>query len=49
MAEPRRILLLGGTREAVELSQALAEIPGLHVITSLAGRTRNPAPLTGEV
>ena len=49
MAEARRILLLGGTREAVELSQALAEHPGVRVITSLAGRTRNPAPLPGEV
>ncbi len=49
MAEPRRILLLGGTREAVELARALANHPGLRVITSLAGRTRNPAPLPGEV
>ena len=49
MAEPRRVLLLGGTREAVELARALANHPGLRVITSLAGRTRNPAPLPGEV
>ncbi len=49
MAEARRLLLLGGTREAVELAQALADHPGLRVITSLAGRTRNPAPLPGEV
>ena len=44
------ILILGGTREAAELAkQLVATHPDARVITSLAGRTREPAPLAGEV
>jgi precorrin-6A/cobalt-precorrin-6A reductase len=43
------VLILGGTTEARELAGRLATRPGLRVVTSLAGRTRGPAPLAGEV
>jgi precorrin-6A/cobalt-precorrin-6A reductase len=43
------VLILGGTTEARELAGRLATRPGLRVVTSLAGRTREPAPLAGEV
>ena len=49
MAEPRRLLILGGTHEAAELARRLAGRPDLRVVTSLAGRTRAPAALPGEV
>lgn len=42
------ILILGGTTEAAQLTKRLAPLP-LRVITSLAGRTRDPAKLEGEV
>jgi precorrin-6A/cobalt-precorrin-6A reductase len=35
-----RVLILGGTGDAAELAARLATIPGVEVITSLAGRTR---------
>jgi precorrin-6A/cobalt-precorrin-6A reductase len=44
-----RILILGGTGEAAALARALAGRPDLAVTTSLAGRTREPLPLPGEV
>ena len=44
-----RLLLLGGTREALELAHALAAKPAIQTITSLAGRTRTPAQTPGEV
>ena len=40
---PERLLLLGGTREAVELARALARNPDVETTYSLAGRTRRPA------
>lgn len=44
------ILILGGTREAVELAARLvAAKPGARVVTSLAGRTREPAPVAGAL
>ena len=43
------VLILGGTTEARELAGRLATRPGLRVVTCLAGRTREPAPLAGEV
>lgn len=44
------ILILGGTREAAELArQLVASKPAARIITSLAGRTKEPAPLAGEV
>ena len=44
-----RLLLLGGTREALDLAQAASESAQLRIITSLAGRTRAPAKVPGEV
>src|SRR5262245_15332000 len=46
-APERRILVLGGTTEAAHLAKALQRRPRLHVITSLAGRTRDPAAVPG--
>jgi precorrin-6A/cobalt-precorrin-6A reductase len=44
------ILILGGTREAAELAAELvAANPQARIITSLAGRTREPAPVSGDV
>lgn len=44
------ILILGGTREAAALAaELIAAQPDWRVITSLAGRTKEPAPLAGEV
>ena len=45
------LLILGGTGEALLLaSAAVAELGDqLRVISSLAGRTRNPAKVSGEV
>ena len=48
MAE-RRLLILGGTAEAVTLSARASRLPGLRVITSLAGRTRAPTLPEGEL
>ncbi|MFM9841456.1 MAG: cobalt-precorrin-6A reductase [Dongiaceae bacterium] len=45
----KRILILGGTREAVELAERLRGREGLHVISSLAGRTHSPHLPPGEV
>jgi len=45
----RRILILGGTREAVDLAQRLHGRGDLHVISSLAGRTHAPHMPPGEV
>lgn len=47
-AKPDKILILGGTREAAELARALTD-EGCDVTTSLAGRTKEPAPLAGKV
>lgn len=46
---PERLLILGGTREAVELARALAGVPGVETTYSLAGRTRRPAPVPAAV
>jgi Precorrin-6x reductase len=44
------ILVLGGTREAAELADRLvAARPDARIVTSLAGRTRDPAAIAGEV
>jgi precorrin-6A/cobalt-precorrin-6A reductase len=48
MPQPERILILGGTREAADLAARLVE-EGHVVTTSLAGRTREPEPLAGEL
>jgi precorrin-6A/cobalt-precorrin-6A reductase len=44
-----RVLILGGTAEAVALAKACAARSGLEVISSLAGRTRTPTLPPGEV
>jgi precorrin-6A/cobalt-precorrin-6A reductase len=43
------VLVLGGTAEARELAAELANRPRLRVISSLAGRVRNPVLPDGEV
>ncbi|MEX0267546.1 cobalt-precorrin-6A reductase [Leptolyngbyaceae cyanobacterium UHCC 1019] len=42
MSQRKRVLILGGTGDAIELAARAAERPGVEVITSLAGRTRQP-------
>jgi precorrin-6A/cobalt-precorrin-6A reductase len=46
---PERLLILGGTTEAVELARACAAWPELDVISSLAGRTATPVLPPGQV
>jgi precorrin-6A/cobalt-precorrin-6A reductase len=43
------VLILGGTSEARDLAARLAPRPGLRVVSSLAGRVRDPALPAGEV
>lgn len=45
----RRVLILGGTGEAVDLARRLASRAEFDVVTSLAGRTRRPAAVPGRV
>ncbi len=45
----KRLLILGGTGDAVQLANQAMNLAGLEVITSLAGRTRTPKALTGKV
>jgi precorrin-6A/cobalt-precorrin-6A reductase len=49
MTDTKRVLILGGTGEAAQLAAKAAEIPGVEVITSLAGRTRQPVSPSGAV
>jgi precorrin-6A/cobalt-precorrin-6A reductase len=42
MTKQKRILILAGTAEGTELAVRAAAISGVEVITSLAGRTRQP-------
>lgn len=37
-----RVLILGGTGDAVELAGRISKLDGVEVFTSLAGRTQNP-------
>jgi precorrin-6A/cobalt-precorrin-6A reductase len=48
MSEHRRILILGGTSEAVTLAEVLVA-EGHDVTTSLAGRTKEPKTIAGKV
>jgi precorrin-6A/cobalt-precorrin-6A reductase len=43
------VLILGGTGEARDLASRLAGRPGLRVVSSLAGRVREPALPAGDV
>ncbi len=45
----RRVLILGGTGEALALAAALAADPRIETITSLAGRTGAPARPAGRL
>ncbi len=45
----KRLLILGGTGDAIELAAQVMGFPNLEIITSLAGRTRNPAVPSGDV
>jgi len=47
--EAKRVLILGGTADAAAIAQALADDPAIQTISSLAGRTRAPRQLAGEV
>ncbi len=47
--EKTRVLILGGTQDAAAIAQAFADDPAIHTISSLAGRTRAPRALAGEV
>ena len=47
MSDREKILILGGTKEAAELAAGLVA-QGHDVTTSLAGRTREPAPVAGK-
>lgn len=44
-----KILILGGTTEAMVLARVLEGRPGFDVVMSLAGRTRNPSPQSGSL
>ena len=46
---PDKVLILGGTGEALALAQRLAGMHEVAVVTSLAGRTRDPTLPPGEV
>jgi len=45
----KKVLILGGTGDAVKLAAQLAHIPTIEVISSLAGRTKKPLALVGQV
>ena len=49
MAEAKRLLILGGTGEAAALAHRLGRLPNLGIVTSMAGRTRAPAAVPGEL
>ncbi|HLP87946.1 MAG TPA: cobalt-precorrin-6A reductase [Nostocaceae cyanobacterium] len=44
-----RVLILGGTGDAAKLVERVANITGIQVISSLAGRTREPVAPVGNV
>ena len=45
----KKVLILGGTGDAVKLAAQLAHLPTIEVISSLAGRTKKPSALVGQV
>jgi precorrin-6A/cobalt-precorrin-6A reductase len=45
----KRVLILGGTGDAVQLAARAAALPGVEVITSLAGRVRQPVAPAGRM
>jgi precorrin-6A/cobalt-precorrin-6A reductase len=44
-----RVLILGGTQEAFQLAERLADVAGIEIVSSLAGRTRAPRIPKGQV
>jgi precorrin-6A/cobalt-precorrin-6A reductase len=44
----KRLLILGGTGDAVKLAAQTVNLPGLETITSLAGRTSEPGTIASE-
>ena len=48
LMQPSKVLLLGGIREAADLAGVLVAA-GHNVMSSLAGRTKEPQPLAGEL
>ncbi len=51
MSDPGGVLIMGGTSEAVALARELDRHlgPAVRIVSSLAGRTRAPADVPGEV
>lgn len=45
----QKLLILGGTSDSRKIAAAASLLPNLEVISSLAGRTQNPASLPGEI
>lgn len=45
----KRLLIFGGTGDAVRLAAQTAKIPGLETITAVAGRTSDPRAVAGNV
>lgn len=43
-----RVLILGGTGDASQLAIAASNLPGIEIISSLAGRTRQPAAIATQ-
>jgi precorrin-6A/cobalt-precorrin-6A reductase len=44
----KRLLILGGTGDAIKLAAQTVNLPGLETITSLAGRTSEPGTVASE-
>ncbi len=49
LTQRRKLLILGGTREAADLARELVDGGEWDVTTSLAGRTREPEPVAGRM
>lgn len=47
--QAKRLLILGGTQEAARLAARLTSLAGVEVISSLAGRVRQPAAPAGAL
>ncbi len=45
----KRVLILGGTQEGYALAERLADLAGLEIISSLAGRTLTPRKPMGQM
>jgi precorrin-6A/cobalt-precorrin-6A reductase len=45
----KRLLIMGGTGDALQLAASAIDLPGLEVITTLAGRTNHPKVVAGIV